>query len=128
MATSSSYKKRSEIKCPVFGEPQKLSKVVLPTYEDMIKYYLFVKYEFKPFNTSKEPSIRQISERGALVIEDILTKASIPTIRHKRVRKKFVYHTKYKSLLKSVKNKQINKHYQINFKAFRESETKPNKN
>ena len=56
--------------------------------EEMTKYYLFVKSELKPFNTSKEPSIRQISERRALVIEEIWTKASIPTIRHNVFEKK----------------------------------------
>jgi len=120
MATYSRYRTRSEVKCPVFGEPHKLSENVLPTYEDMIKYYIFVKDEMKITSSSKEPTIKEISEKVALDISAIWTKASLPTISHKRIRAHIIsYHSKYKSLLKSVKNNEISQHYQNVFKLFR---------
>lgn len=121
MATGSKVKTRTELQCPVFGTPREFSKLVLPTYEDMIKYYLYVRNDLKLDETTKEPTVAEVSEVVASEIEELWTKASIPIVTHVRVLQLIrSYHTKYKGLLKSIKGKQISKHYQAKFKAFRE--------
>lgn len=121
MATGSKVKTRTELQCPVFGTPREFSKLVLPTYEDMIKYYLYVRNDLKLDETTKEPTVTEVSEVVASEIEELWTKASIPIVTHVRVLQLIrSYHTKYKGLLKSIKGKQISKHYQAKFKAFRE--------
>lgn len=65
--------------CPVFGLPEKLPVSQLPTYNAIIKHYLFIKLELKPDKTTKEPTVHDISERLATEILDIWRKASLPS-------------------------------------------------
>lgn len=59
----------------MFGTPKEfLSKLVLPAYEDMIKYYLYARSDLKPGEIRKEPAVTQVSEVVASEIEELWTK------------------------------------------------------
>ena len=80
-------KTRKAVFCPVFGTPKPMSEINLPTFEDIMKHYLFVKHKLKPKAPRKEPTVSQISEKVVRVIEGLWTKSSIPVISHKRTLK-----------------------------------------
>jgi len=44
---------RNKLKCLIFGDAKELGNNVLPTFEDVMQYYLFVKHKLKPEITSK---------------------------------------------------------------------------
>lgn len=101
---TSLIKTRKAVCCPVFGTPKLMSEIILPTYEDVMKHYLFVKHELKPTASKKEPTVSQISEKVSRVIEGLWTKSSIPVISHKRTLQMIrSYHDKYQKLMKNIK-------------------------
>ena len=51
---------RLQWECPIFGHPKQLSETYLPTYDDIMKYYLYIRHELKPDITSKEPTVSEI--------------------------------------------------------------------
>ncbi|CAG9792722.1 unnamed protein product [Diatraea saccharalis] len=115
----SQVKTRQTTSCPVFGLPQKLPVSQLPTYNDVMKYYLFIKYQLKPDNTTKEPTVHDISEILAQEILDIWQKASLPTVSRKRVLQLIrAYHDKYRRLMKPYHGRQTNKNYQQKINTF----------
>ncbi|CAI6354827.1 unnamed protein product [Macrosiphum euphorbiae] len=96
---------RNKLKCFIFGDAKELSNNVLPTFEDVMQYYLFVKHKLKPETTSKEPSVSSIAEIIA-VLEKVWLKASIPVVSHTRVLQMIkTYHDKYRNILKSAKSR-----------------------
>jgi len=54
-----------------FGDAKELCNNVLPTFEDVMQYYLFVKHILKPEITSKEPSVSSIAEIIAVDVEKV---------------------------------------------------------
>ena len=97
-------KTRKAVCCPVFGTPKLMSEIILPTYEDVMKHYLFVKHELKPTASTKEPTVSRISEKVTRVIEGLWTKSSIPVTSHKRTLQMIrSYHDKYQKLMKNIK-------------------------
>ena len=89
-------KSRKAMCCPVFGTTKLMSEIILPTYEDVMKHYLFVKHELKPTASKKEHTVSHISEKVARVIEGLWTRSSIPVISHKRTLQMIrSYHDKY---------------------------------
>lgn len=124
-------KKRSEIKtrqkvnCVIFGAPQNFSELVLPTYEDVMKFYLFVKQELKHTPTSKEPTVSEIGETIATKLEDLWIKASIPVVTRARIMQMIrTYHDKYRNLLKSSKGKAGRESYQRKVETFKRDSKK----
>ena len=102
-------KTRKQSCCPVFGAPRKVSDALLPTYEDVMKHYLLERIHLKPSHDAKEPTVGDISENLATVVESIWRKASIPIISHTRVLQMIrTYHDKYRKLLKSFKGRKNN--------------------
>lgn len=88
----------------MFGTPKMMSKIILPTYEDVMKHYLFVRHELKPTASTKEPTVSQISEVVAHVIEGLWIKSSIPVISHRRTLQMIrSYHDNYQKLMKNIK-------------------------
>ena len=71
--------------CDVFGMPQDMPLCVLPTYENIMKFYLLVKHEMKPSVAIKEPTIIDISEIVAQKVEGLWTKSTILITSHTRV-------------------------------------------
>jgi hypothetical protein len=100
-------KTRTKTKCPVFGTPQELSEIVLPTFESMMKYYLLVKHMLKSNYQNKEPPVTEIAETVVVNIERVWLKSSIPLTSHTRVLQIIrAYHDKYRKLIKPLKGRQ----------------------
>ncbi|GBM87552.1 hypothetical protein AVEN_107201-1 [Araneus ventricosus] len=105
--------KRQRTMCPIFGPLNEFHDRVLPTVSDVLKYYLFLKYEMKTTLHVREPTISEISEVVAQKIESIWVKSSISHISHKRVIEKIrKCHDKYRNLLKPYKGRRNDKKYQ----------------
>ena len=94
-----------EPSCLVFGTPQLFSENVLPTYEDVMKCYLFERFQLKR-DTKKDPSAKLIARKVSDRIISVWNKASIPTVTAERIFQKIMaYHAKYKNLMKSSHQK-----------------------
>jgi hypothetical protein len=112
---------RAMTSCPVFGTPAHLSEVVLPTYGDVMRYYLMVKNKLKPEKDSKEPSVADIAEQVAVEIEQVWIKSSIPFTSHTRVIQLLrAYHDKYMKLMKPYKGRKNEKSFQAKLSSFKE--------
>ncbi|GBM52560.1 hypothetical protein AVEN_138530-1 [Araneus ventricosus] len=95
-----------------------ISRINLPTYEDMLRCYLFERLNLVPKTGNKEPSFLRIPENFATKIESVWAKASIviPIVTHSRVLQMIhTYHGKYTNFKKSYKRDNTNK-----IKAFRQ--------
>ncbi|GBM70632.1 hypothetical protein AVEN_117343-1 [Araneus ventricosus] len=92
---------RSEKKCALFGVSSDMKSNMLPTYEDVMKFYEWNRHKIKCDNeTNKEPTYKEIEDIVVEKIEDIWSRASIPTIQHEQVKKMSkTYHLKCKNLL-----------------------------
>jgi len=109
---------RRSTRCPVFGAPKEMSDVVLPTYEDMMKNFLWWKHMMKPTIKSPDPTVADISEKVALAVENLWRKASIPMVSHFRVLQLIrSYHDKYMKLLKPFKVRKMTKTTRVSFTA-----------
>lgn len=94
-------KTRKSVFCPVFGQPEKLKDNMLPTYSDIIKYYLLVRSELVCINSGKDASVKDICEIISKDIENIWHKASLPIISHQQILSRLVqYYNKYKGIKK----------------------------
>src|SRR5260221_3792580 len=122
MATSSnSTTTRKGASCPVFGSPGELSGNVLPTYCDIMKFYVWTKNNLKINTKIKEPTVGEISEIVAVRVEKIWMKASIPVVSHTRVLHLLrAYHDKYMKLLKPFKARQKQEKYKDRLKTFKD--------
>lgn len=98
-------KTRQSYKCPLFGNMEDLKENMLPTYENVMKFYEWTRFHLKiERNSRKEPSFSDIAKRVSLRIESIWKKASIPTVSHNRVLQLLkAYHSKCKNFIKSQK-------------------------
>lgn len=115
----SQVKTRQTTTCPLFGSPGKLPLSQLPTYNDVMKNYLFIKNELKPYKTAKEPTVHNISERLAKEVLEIWQKTSLPTVSLKRILQLIrSYHDKYRTLMKPYQDRKKNKNYQEKISRF----------
>ncbi|KAE9524457.1 hypothetical protein AGLY_015178 [Aphis glycines] len=95
----------SDTECPFFGTPQPFSMVMLPTYGDMMKHFLFISNEMKK-TCKKSPSMKVI--RGKIVknLIEVWAKASIPIVSIQRVELMFsTFYKKYKNVKKNFGSK-----------------------
>lgn len=116
---------RQMTNCPVFGTPETLPCSQLPTYYDVMKYYLLIKQELKPDKSSKEPTVQEISERVATRILEIWHKSSLPTVSLKRILQIIrAYHEKYRKLMKPFKGRQSSENFKEKIKKFKEDSQK----
>src|SRR5437899_88287 len=110
MAKIKKIKTRKSTTCPIFGAPKELDTRLLPTYESVMKCYLWWKHKLKL--TGQEPKAADISDRVAIEIEEIWFRASIPVVSRDRVLKLIrVYHDSYRNLMKPYKGRHNNKSY-----------------
>lgn len=122
---SALVKTKSKIHCVVFGAPKDLSELVLPTYEEIMKCYLYIKNDIKTQNNNKEPSVSEVSEIIANKLESLWLKATIPVVSRTRVLQMIqTYHEKYRNILKPFKGRKVSNNYQIKLKKFREEASK----
>jgi len=99
---------RIKSKCPIFGDTRVLSNLVLPTYADVMKFYLQVRNQLKQNSNGKDPTVKIISEIVVTDVEKIWQKASIPIVSHICALQLLInYHDKYKKIIKSIKNRKI---------------------
>ena len=95
-------KTRAVTVCPVFGTPCELRDCVLPTYRDVMRYYLFLRHNEVGARASTFKVASKIAER----LETIWKKASIPVVTSKPIVIKInTYYKKYEGLMKSYKSR-----------------------
>ena len=103
MDTIKTPRTRKQLRCQTIGTPKKLTvdDVMLPTYYDVMKYYIWVKHHPKHTECSKDPTVTGISEEIASTVEHLWHKASIPIVSHTRVQQVIrTYHDKYMKQIK----------------------------
>ena len=82
--------------CLIFGTSKLFAENILPTYEDVMKCYLFQRFQLKR-QSKKDPSAKLIAKNVSERIKSIWDKASIPTVTDERIYQKLIdYHTNYK--------------------------------
>ena len=105
MASNQRKNTLREPSCLVFGTPQLFSENVLPTYEDVMKCYLFERFQLKR-DIKKDPSAKLIARKVSDRIIFAWTTASNPTITAERIFQKIMtYHAEHKNLMKSSHQK-----------------------
>jgi len=114
-------KTRNNTRCPVFGTSQELAENELPTYENVMRFYMLIKRQLKLKSHNKDPSVTEISLRVAENIEKIWLKSSIPVVSRERVLQMIrAYHDKYMKLIKPYKSRQKDEKYKAKLCSFRE--------
>lgn len=105
---ASAVKTRTKTFCPIFGPGKDLDERVLPTFFDVMKYYINVRDELKPNVNSKEPNFNEISQIVITKVQNIWKKASIPIVTFNRANQMLKeYNKKYLSLKKSTHRKNL---------------------
>lgn len=108
--SKSVVKTRRSSTCPLFGTSKDIlpSASQLPTYEDLMKCYLYVRLEIKG-DGSKQPQSAIVANIVASRVEQVWKHASLPTISHERIIKLILaYNTKYQNYIKPIKGKMSN--------------------
>ena len=91
--------------CLIFGTSKLFAENMLPTYEDVMKCYLFQRFQLKR-QSKKDPSAKLIAKKVSERIKSIWDKAFIPTVTDEHIYQKEIdYHTSYKKLMKSAHQK-----------------------
>lgn len=109
--------------CRIFGEPLDLNPSILPTKEEVLRYY------FHKFNIVREenggksgyhPDVSVISQLVAADLLNLWTRASIPAVSLDAVLKQIkTYYTKYRSLMKSWKSRQHTQNFKDQVQRFK---------
>ena len=110
---------RSTVCCPIFEtSPAPLSGLVLPTYEDVLRFCQFLRYEKK--TTGQEPPFADIAKDVAQRLIEIWSQTFIPIVSDKRIVQMLqAYHSKYLNLMKSFKQRQDNTTFKAQIKQFK---------
>lgn len=69
---------RASLECPMFGLPQELSEIVLPTHTDVMKYCITFMYGIRSRRkkmTTEHPSVSEVVEHVAEKIKQIWREA-----------------------------------------------------
>lgn len=87
----------------MFGDLCDLKDNILPSYEDVMKFYEWTRHKLKhESETKKEPTYKEIEAIVVPKLIEIWVRSSIPTVEPKRVKVMLqTYHLKCKILLKS---------------------------
>ena len=110
---------RATKKCPIFGPYHPWPENALPTYGDMLKYFLFKRDENKLIS-KKDPAAADIATELCTEVVNIWSKSSIPCISKQEIMKKILdYHKQYRNLLKQFKGRQKNQKYIAKCDSFR---------
>ncbi|KAK3929311.1 Defensin [Frankliniella fusca] len=93
--TAKPRKHVGRICCPVFGQPKEFTGTTLPTYEDVMCHFLFVRREImRKQDSLKELPVHEVAELVAKNISDIWTKASIKPMPLKSIENKIIRYNK----------------------------------
>ena len=111
---------RSANRCPVFGLPQNLTEMNLPTYRDVMKHYTYVRLKHSnKMNSKEQPSVTEVATIVAKKLEAIWQKASIPTVSRTRIVQQVKnYHDKHRTLLKPYRTRKNNAKYKARIANF----------
>jgi len=105
---------RTKTNFPLFGHGRELCHTVLPTTEDVVRYYLLLQHNTIEERKGQQPSISEISERVALQLEQLWIKSSIPTVSHKRIVQKIRQTIKkYRSITKIPKSRKLTNSFTV---------------
>ncbi|XP_050309269.1 uncharacterized protein LOC126745454 [Anthonomus grandis grandis] len=97
---------RSAIECPIFDAPKDLVCSVLPTFSDVIKYFLWIRHNLEESQVNRNLLVSEASEVVAQKIEEIWKSASVPTVSHQRIVALIKeYQKKRKDLLKPYRQR-----------------------
>lgn len=83
--SSNSVTRRSEVDCFILGAPSKLKNSVLPTYLQVLRYIVHVRYTLLSAGTAKQPAISKVFAIVSKDVKKIWESASIPTVSTLRV-------------------------------------------
>lgn len=110
---------RSENNCPIFGSGCDLALNVLPTYEDILRYFLLVHHSKKG---QYKDLVAESCEEVSTKLEEIWNRASIPIIDHRSIERRIrSYYDKYRSLLKPFKARKDVESYRQQLFRFRQN-------
>lgn len=119
MSFSKTCYTRRDTECPLVGSPADFKDNILPTQEDVLRCFLWIRYTLKPPDCGKEPTVSEIS---SILVDKILSlweKASIPTVTRKRVLQLIkMQHDKYSKILWYPKVKR-NENYVLKVEAYK---------
>lgn len=91
--------------------PEKMKTNNLPTYEDVLRHYEWVRHEMKHSN-NQEPQAKRISSEVVRAIIEIWKRASIPTVTEVRVAQLLLtYCSQYRQLLKNYEREPKSQSY-----------------
>ncbi|CAG4932315.1 unnamed protein product [Parnassius apollo] len=111
---------RSNYSSPIFGTGCELPKNVLPTYSDVMKYYVFVSVA-RCAEKGRQDLLQASCDIVATEIENIWKRDSLPIVQHKTIVSKIrSYHDKHRALLKSNQKSKDNKNYKQKLQKFKE--------
>lgn len=72
---------RNKTNCPILGAPLDLSGTVLPTREEVLRYYNYIKLQ-KQSEGRFKPKVSEVFDEIATELEKVWKRASIPTLHH----------------------------------------------
>ncbi|CAH1107677.1 unnamed protein product [Psylliodes chrysocephalus] len=102
-----SFKTRNLVNCPLFDAPKEMSCVMLPTYECIIKEFLWTRIGLEVKSVNRNLLVSKPSKIIAKRAEDIWKNASIPIVSHQRIVELVKQsYDKYRNLLKPYKQTQ----------------------
>lgn len=76
---------RKAFKCPIFGNSCGLKTNVLPTQEEVMKFYEWTRQQLKIEKNGKDPSFADVATIITSKLEEIWASASIPIVSHTRI-------------------------------------------
>lgn len=110
---------RSADECPIFGHGEDLWHRVLPTYETVMRCYIFVRNDLKK-STNKDPSFSEIADKVVERLKVVWKNTSIPTVSNQRIEQMLkCYHAKYRNILKPHKGRSDSQAYRAKLEAFK---------
>lgn len=114
---------RNAVECPIFGAPTDLSSVSLPTFFDLIKYFLWVRHQEEQKHVNRNLIVANALEIVSRKVEEIWRNASIPTISHQRIVALIKgYQKKRKDLLKPYLQRQNVSSYKLQIEALKKKQ------
>lgn len=112
-------KTRSAVQCPIFGSPSELKTLTLPTYKDIIKYFLLVRNDLEKNKINRNLLVSEAVETVAHAVQNIWNCANIPTLSHQRIVALIIeYQKRRKDILKPYKQRKDVTSYKIQLKSF----------
>lgn len=107
--------------CPIIGRGAELPLSLLPTFQDVLKCWLFESSIVSLEYNGKYPSLNGIAQLVCVKVERLYDKVLIPRLSHKRVKDKILkYFQHYSKILKNFnRDKESEKMKKIQIRFFK---------